>query len=101
MAADDSPSPGVLGNGKWREFYNAAIPKLDSTSLPERIAEAEKALVQHARELLQRTGDNIEEEQALDDATYVLQGLRSTCKRNLHMSERNPEGLGHIRTGTR
>ena len=85
---------------KWREFYNAAILELDSTKLPKRIAEAEKALVQHARELLQRTGDNIEEEQALDDATYVLQGLRSTFKRSLNMSERNPEGLGHMRTGT-
>jgi len=77
---------------KWREFY--------ATKLPERIAEAEKALVQRARELFQKTGDNIEEEQALDDAMYVLHGLRSTCKRNLNMSERNPEGLDHMRTGT-
>jgi predicted transcriptional regulator len=100
MAAADLPSPKILDNRKWREFYNAAILELDSTKLPERIAEAEKALVQHARELLQRTGDNIEEEQALDDATYVLQGLRSTFKRSLNMSERNPEGLGHMRTGT-
>ena len=97
MSAAVSKFPG---NRKWREFYNAAILELDSTKLPERIAEAEKALVQHARELLQRTGDNIEEEQALEDATYVLQGLRSTCKRNLNMSERNPEDLGHMRTGT-
>ena len=88
-------------SGKWREFYRAAILEPDSTKLPERIAEAEKALVQCARELFQKTGDNIEEEeQALDDAMYVLHGLRSTCKRNLNMSERNPEGLGHMRTGT-
>src|SRR5260370_22040678 len=85
---------------KWRECYRAAMLEPDSNKLPERIAEAEKALVQGARELFQKTGDNIEEEQALDDATYVLHGLRSTCKRTPNMSERNPEGLGHMRTGT-
>ncbi len=61
-------------NRRWREFYNSAILEIDLTKLPERIAEAEKALVQH--------------------------GLRSTCKRNLSMSERNREGLGHTKTGT-
>ena len=66
---------------KWREFYRAAMLEVDSTKVPERISEAEKALVQRARELFQKTGDNIEEEQALDDAMYILHGLRSTCKR--------------------
>lgn len=45
-------------DSKWRDFYRAAMLEPDSTKLPERIAEAENALVQRARELFQKTGDN-------------------------------------------
>ena len=71
----------------WREFYKSAILEVDLNKLPERIAEAEKALVERARELFQKPGDNIEEKQALDDAMYALHALRSACKRNTNMRE--------------
>jgi len=62
----------------WKRLYTAALFEVDGTKLPERIAQAETALVLRARELFHAPGDNIEEEQALDDAMYALQALRST-----------------------
>ena len=49
----------------------------DKTKLPERIAQAEKALALRARELFNVAGDNIEEEEALDDTMYALHALRN------------------------
>lgn len=69
----------------WRGFYVAALFETDTSRLPERIARAEAALVRRARELFYTSGDHIEEEQALDDAMYALQALRSTyqCRSRL------------------
>jgi hypothetical protein len=62
----------------WKRLYTAALFEVDGAKLPERIAQAETALVLRARELFHAPGDNIEEEQALDDAMYALRALRST-----------------------
>ena len=51
-----------LDRSAWRDLYKAALFEVDKTKLPERIAQAEKALVLRARELFHRAGDNIEEE---------------------------------------
>lgn len=61
----------------WRNLYVAALFESDPSVLPERIAKAEAALVRRARELFYAPGDHIEEEEALDDAMYALQALRS------------------------
>ena len=37
----------------WRQLYRAALSEIDKSKLPERIAEAEKAVVLRARELFQ------------------------------------------------
>jgi hypothetical protein len=71
-----------LDSRAWRDSYKAALFELDTARLPERITEAERALVARARDLFQAPGDNIEEEQALDDAMYALHALRSTLKHN-------------------
>ena len=62
----------------WRRLYTAALFEVDSDKLPERIAEAETALIVRARELFHAPGDNIEEEEAVDDAMYALRALRNT-----------------------
>jgi hypothetical protein len=67
-------------NKKWQECYKAAIVEADSTKLPGRIAEAKKVIGQRARELFQTTGNNFEEEQALDVAICVLHALHGTLK---------------------
>ena len=64
----------------WRDLYRAALFELDKTRLPGRIAQAEEALVIRARELFHIAGDNIEEEQALDDTMYALHALRNTSQ---------------------
>jgi hypothetical protein len=69
-----------LDSGAWRDLYKAALFEVDNARLPERIAQAEKALALRARELFDIAGDNIEEEQALDDTMYALHALRNTSQ---------------------
>jgi hypothetical protein len=69
-----------LDSGAWRKLYTAALFEVDKTKLPERIAQAEKAFALRARELFHIAGDNIEEEQALDDTMYALHALRNTSQ---------------------
>ena len=76
----DTATHKNLENRNWREPYKAAIRELDSAKLPDRIAEAKRVLVQRARELFQKTGDNLEEEQAVDAAMCTLHVLHSTLK---------------------
>ena len=66
-------------------LYRAALSEIDKSKLPERIAEAERAVVLRARELFQAAGDNGEETEALDDVMYSLHGLRSN-RQNLGVS---------------
>jgi len=67
-----------LNSRAWRDLYKAALFEVDTTRIPDRIAQAEEALVVRARELFHIAGDNIEEEQALDDTMYALHALRNT-----------------------
>jgi hypothetical protein len=64
----------------WAQFYKAALFELDANKVSDRIAEAETALVERARQLFYSAGGNIEEEQAVDDAMYGLRALRSAWK---------------------
>jgi HPt (histidine-containing phosphotransfer) domain-containing protein len=64
----------------WPQVYKAALFELDTNKVSDRIAEAEAALVTRARELFHSAEDNIEEEQAVDDAMYALHALRSALK---------------------
>jgi hypothetical protein len=74
-----------LDSRTWRELYKAALFEVDKTKLPERIAQAEKAIALKARELFYVAGDSIEEGQALDDAVYALRALRNTSRTNDRM----------------
>ena len=78
-----------LDSRAWRNFYKAALFEIDKARLPERIAQAEEALVVRARELFHIVGDNIEEEQALDDTMYALHALRNTSRTNPCMPHRS------------
>ena len=73
-------SPISLNSRAWRDMYKTVLFEVDKTKLPERIAQAEKALVLRARELFHKAGDSIEEEQALDDTMYALHALRNTSQ---------------------
>ena len=71
---------GPLDKRVWPRLYRAALFELDADKVSGRIAEAETALVIRARELFDSAGDNIEEEQAVDDAMYALHALRGALK---------------------
>jgi hypothetical protein len=85
---------GTLGSPYkrvWAQFYKAALFELDANKVSHRIAEAETALVARARELFHSAGDDIEEEQAVDDAMYALHALRSAlrCRLNAQNASQN------------
>jgi hypothetical protein len=71
-------TPARTGLRSWRNLYTAALFETDTNRIPARIAEAEKAIVNRARELFATGSDTIEEDQALDDALYALRALQ-TC----------------------
>ena len=86
MTKGSSKSPD---SGAWRDLYKAALFEVDKTRLPDRIAQAEEALVVRARELFHIAGDNIEEEQALDDTMYALHALRNTSQTSHRITHRS------------
>jgi hypothetical protein len=60
----------------WHILYEAALFETDKNKIPQRIAEAEKAILVRVRELFGTT-DHIEEDQVLGDALYALRALRN------------------------
>jgi hypothetical protein len=64
----------------WKDLYQAAIHESDLNKLPERITDAETALMMRMREFSYASGDKFEEEESLDDAMCILHALRSSLK---------------------
>lgn len=56
----------------------AALLEGDKDKIPFLIDQAERAIVDRARQLFQAEGDHIQEEEGLDDALYALHALK-TC----------------------
>ena len=67
-----------LNSSCWCDLYESALFETDRSKLPERIADAEKAIVARARELFSMTTGYIEEVQAIEHALYALRTLQ-TC----------------------
>ena len=61
----------------WHDLYRAALFETDRDKVPQRIAEAEHAIVTRIKELFGVETDHIEEDQILDDALYALRALRN------------------------
>jgi hypothetical protein len=70
-------TPTLTRVDPWHELYKAALFETDKKKIPARIADAERAIVARARELFFSSTDNIEEDQALDDALYGLRALQN------------------------
>ena len=69
-----------LPTQSWKDLYHVAIHESDLNKLPERIADAETALILRARELFYGSDDTIGEQESLDEAMYILHALRSSLK---------------------
>ena len=83
LAGDKSMNAAVyrgLTTPSWKDLYRAAIYESDLNRLPERIDDAEAALVVCAREPFYAVGDEAEEGECLDDAMCILHALRSSLK---------------------
>ncbi|HLZ43800.1 MAG TPA: hypothetical protein VKQ11_22735 [Candidatus Sulfotelmatobacter sp.] len=61
----------------WHSLYQAALFETDRNKIPDRIAEAEEAILERVKELFVANTDHIEEDQVLDDALYALRALRN------------------------
>lgn len=61
----------------WQTLYQAALFETNQQMIPERITEAENAILQRVKELFQVEADHIEEDIVLDDALYALRALRN------------------------
>jgi len=70
-----------LDTRSWRDLYQAAIFEPDLSKLPERIADAEAAIVVSVRDLFYKSGDKIDKTESLDAAMCILHALRSSLKR--------------------
>jgi len=62
----------------WKNLYVAALLEGDKDKIPFLIDQAERAIVDRARELFHAEGDHIQEEEGLEDALYALHALK-TC----------------------
>ena len=63
-------------NRNWRTLYRAAILETNKRVLPQRVSEAEDAVVARKREILYGNGSP-EEKEALEDALYALRAFRT------------------------
>jgi uncharacterized protein YktB (UPF0637 family) len=61
----------------WHVLYHAALFESDRDKVPQRIEEAERAILSRIKELFVTTTDHIEEDIVLDDALYALRALRA------------------------
>jgi hypothetical protein len=78
MTISESKGPTVL---PWKVLYQAAIAEPDLNKLPERLCDAEAALISRARELFYVSADDGEEGESLDNAMYILHALRQSLSR--------------------
>ena len=62
----------------WKILYTAAILETNKRVVPQRVSEAEEAVIARGRELFYGNGDP-EEEEALDDALYALRAFKTAC----------------------
>jgi hypothetical protein len=67
--------------GSWRALYRATLFETDPTKLPERISNAEQAIVARGRQLFGSCVSDAEDE-CLDDALYALRALKSCLRLN-------------------
>ncbi len=81
---------GNRASPPWRTLYEAAVLEIDLTKLAERIAEAERAIMDRMEDI--NRSSNGSESHALMNALNVLRDLRKMA------NESGPENSGPPRT---
>jgi len=71
--------PPCLNRPDWRTLYRAAILETDKSILPQRVSEAEEAVIVRGREIFY-DHRALEEKDDLEDALYALRAFRSASQ---------------------
>jgi hypothetical protein len=81
----------------WKEVYKAALFEDDTGKVPQRIAEAERALTARALELCGAEGDQNNEQRAIENAKYFLLVLGNTLGNagREHVSQTKRQPVSH------
>jgi hypothetical protein len=66
----------ATNNVAWRDRYHAALFEPNRSKILQKIAEAETAIIQRARELFRSSGHSAAERRALDASLDALRALR-------------------------
>ena len=69
--------PPCLNRTDWKTLYRAAILETNKETVPQRVSEAEKALIERERDIFHDHGITEEEKDAVEDALYALRAFRS------------------------
>jgi len=72
----NTASPPCLSRTEWQTLYRVAILETNKSLLPQRVSDAEQAVIKRGREIFQDHGSP-EEKDALADALYALRAFRS------------------------
>lgn len=67
-----TPSPST----DWKTLYRAAILETNKSVVPDRVSEAEAAVLARGREIFYGASDP-EEKEALEDALYALRAFKT------------------------
>jgi hypothetical protein len=68
--------PPSLSKLDWRTLYRAAIFETNKSIVPQRVSEAEEAVLCRRREMFYGSG-SLEEKDALENALYALRAFRT------------------------
>lgn len=68
--------PPCPNRSNWKPLYRAAILENDKRVLPQRVSEAEEAVIARRREIFYADG-TLEEKEALEDALYALHAFKT------------------------
>ena len=71
--------PACRKHTDWRTLYRAAILESNKSIVPQRVSEAEDAVIARGREIFY--GHSSEEKDALEGALYALRAFRAAWKR--------------------
>jgi len=71
---------GSSSSDNWKRLFQAAMLELDKTKLPERIRDAQQAIVKHMEEFFKKETTTPDEHQKLYDALTSLRDLQRLCQ---------------------
>lgn len=72
----DTAFPACPDHVDWKTLYRAAILETNKSAIPQKVSEAEQAVLARGRELFYRGGTH-DEQESLEDALYALRAFRT------------------------